>query len=83
MSLSIKKTTNDLWIARGEITYFASRLEQAGMREEFEALAKAGIEVGRALLRLEDLLAENDGAIKAALETLEASVDGKAQGGAS
>ncbi|MCL7939155.1 hypothetical protein M8009_02390 [Halomonas sp. ATCH28] len=71
MSLTIKNTTLNLWLARGEITHFATLLNQAGRREEAEALTRAGTEVGRALLSLEDLLDENDGAIKAAIAQVE------------
>ncbi|PRY70992.1 hypothetical protein [Halomonas ventosae] len=75
MPLTIKNTTMSLWLARAEITYFATLLDKAGQKKEAVALTQAGIAVGRALLSLEDLLDENGGAMRAALEKLEADHD--------
>ena len=68
MTLTIQNTMRELWLARGEITYFAQRLEAAGHREEARKLAQAGYTVGRALLDLSDLVEEQADTIKAAAE---------------
>ncbi|QJQ98215.1 hypothetical protein [Halomonas sp. PGE1] len=64
--LTIQNTMRELWLARGEVTYFAQRLEAAGHIEEARELAQAGYIVGRALLELSDLVDERRDLIDAA-----------------
>lgn len=71
MSLTLKTTTLNLWLARGEIHHFVTQLEKAGKQDEAMALSEAGFAIGRALLDLENLLKRDSGAIKAAIENLE------------
>lgn len=56
MTLTIAHTMRELWIYRGEVSYFVHRLEAAGHTDESRELAQAGYKVGRALLELSELV---------------------------